>query len=83
MADCTQMPPRSVRSRAGARLRIDVSGNGFLWNMVRIIAGTLAEAGRGRLSVDDIREALSTGDRRKAGPSMPPGGLCLEWVMYK
>lgn len=80
---CTVTDVTGAGLSSGARLRIDVSGNGFLWNMVRIIAGTLAEAGRGRLTVDDIREALSTGDRRKAGPTMPPGGLCLEWVMYK
>ncbi|MCK6475920.1 MAG: tRNA pseudouridine(38-40) synthase TruA [Phycisphaerales bacterium] len=67
---------------AGTRLRIDISGNGFLWNMVRIVAGTLVEAGKGRLTCDDIREALRTGDRRKGGPTLPPAGLCLEWVRY-
>lgn len=64
------------------RVRIDISGSGFLWNMVRIIAGTLADAGRGRLGVEDVREALKTGDRRKAGPTFPASGLCLEWVRY-
>lgn len=64
------------------RVRIDISGSGFLWNMVRIVAGTLADAGRGRLDVDDVREALKTGDRRKAGPTFPASGLCLEWVRY-
>ncbi len=70
-------------TRADAeRVRIDISGSGFLWNMVRIIAGTLADAGRGRLDVEDVREALKTGDRRKAGPTFPASGLCLEWVRY-
>lgn len=70
-------------TRADAeRVRIDISGSGFLWNMVRIIAGTLADAGRGRLGVEDVREALKTGDRRKAGPTFPASGLCLEWVRY-
>jgi tRNA pseudouridine38-40 synthase len=64
------------------RLRIEVAGNGFLWNMVRILAGTLVEVGRGRLTPADIRGALATGDRRKAGPTLPPTGLCLEWVRY-
>lgn len=63
-------------------IRIDVSGSGFLWNMVRIIAGTLVEAGRGRLTPDDVRKALRTGDRRMAGPTLPPEGLCLEWIRY-
>lgn len=63
-------------------LRIDVSGSGFLWNMVRIIAGTLVEAGKGRLGPEQVREALATGDRRKAGPTLPGHGLCLEWIRY-
>jgi len=50
--------------------------------MVRIIAGTLAEAGRARLTAADVREALLTGDRRKAGPTFPASGLCLEWIRY-
>ncbi|HRJ50170.1 MAG TPA: hypothetical protein PKU91_06535, partial [Phycisphaerales bacterium] len=67
---------------SGQRYRIDVSGSGFLWNMVRIIAGTIVEAGRGRLSVDDVKAALATGDRRLAGPTLPACGLCLEWIRY-
>jgi tRNA pseudouridine(38-40) synthase len=63
-------------------LRIEVSGNGFLYNMVRIIAGTLVEVGRGKMSVDDVMRALQSGDRRLAGPTMPAQGLCLEWVEY-
>ncbi|QYK47824.1 MAG: tRNA pseudouridine synthase A [Phycisphaeraceae bacterium] len=65
------------------RIRIDISGSGFLWNMVRIIAGTLADAGRGRADVARIRDALRTGDRRLAGPTFPASGLCLEWITYK
>jgi len=65
------------------RIRIDVSGNGFLWNMVRIIAGTLLDAGRGWLSPDDVSSAIQQKDRRKAGPTLPARGLCLEWVKYK
>src|SRR5262245_30291723 len=69
--------------RAGEeRVRIDVTGNGFLWNMVRIIAGTLIEAGRGRLSPDDVSRAIESKDRRNAGPTMPAKGLCLEGVRY-
>jgi len=63
-------------------VRIEVSGNGFLYNMVRIIAGTLVEVGRGKMSVDDVRRALENGDRRLAGPTMPAQGLCLEWIEY-
>lgn len=61
---------------------IDVSGAGFLWNMVRIIAGTLVEVGRGRRTAADVRKALESRDRRDAGPTLPPTGLCLMWIRY-
>jgi len=64
------------------RITVTVAADGFLWNMVRIIAGTLMDVGRGRLSIDDVRAALESGDRRKAGPTVPPTGLCLEWGAY-
>lgn len=75
-------PPSYQPSRPDQLIRISVSGSGFLWNMVRIIAGTLVEAGKGRLTPEDVRSALMTGDRRKAGPTLPPHGLCLEWIRY-
>lgn len=65
------------------RVRIDVSGDGFLYNMVRIIAGTLVEVGRGRMSAEDVRKAIESGERRRAGPTLGPEGLCLEWVGYE
>jgi len=63
-------------------IRIDICGNGFLYNMVRIVAGTLAEVGRGRIDPGSIVEIIESGDRRRAGPTMPPQGLCLEWIEY-
>jgi tRNA pseudouridine38-40 synthase len=50
--------------------------------MVRIVAGTLVEVGRGRLRPSDIRAIIESKDRRRAGVTMPPAGLCLEWVRY-
>ena len=64
------------------RVRIDITGSGFLWNMVRIIAGTLSEVGRGRMTPDDVSRALESRRREDAGPTMPPEGLCLEWIRY-
>ncbi len=64
------------------RVRIDITGSGFLWNMVRIIAGTLCEIGRGRMTADEVTKALESGVREDAGPTMPPEGLCLEWIRY-
>lgn len=64
------------------RLRIDISGSGFLYNMVRIIAGTLVECGRGRMTADEVTRAIESKDRRNAGPTLPASGLCLEWIRY-
>ncbi|MBT8486792.1 MAG: tRNA pseudouridine(38-40) synthase TruA [Phycisphaerales bacterium] len=64
------------------RLRIDVSGNGFLYNMVRIIAGTLMQVGRGHWTPDVIPAVLAAADRVAAGPTLPPEGLRLEWIEY-
>ncbi|HHN77972.1 MAG TPA: tRNA pseudouridine(38-40) synthase TruA [Phycisphaerales bacterium] len=65
------------------RLVIRVSGSGFLYNMVRIIAGTLLEAGRGRIDPAHIPEILASKDRTRAGPTLPPQGLRLEWIRYE
>ena len=70
-------------SFASQRVTIDVSGNGFLWNMVRILAGTLHEVGRGRTDPADIPRILQATDRTAAGPTLPPEGLCLEWIRYE
>ncbi|MBI1190133.1 MAG: hypothetical protein GC200_05555 [Tepidisphaera sp.] len=77
-----QAPPSNALPGQGRRLRIEVSGNGFLYNMVRIIAGTLVEAGRGRLSPRDVSRVIEAKDRAMAGPTLPPTGLCLEWIRY-
>ena len=66
----------------GHRIRIDVSGSGFLYNMVRIIAGTLLDVGRNRIDIKDMPRIIASRDRRQAGPTLPPTGLCLEWIKY-
>jgi len=67
----------------GQRIRIDVSGNGFLWNMVRILAGTLLRVGIGRITPAQIPEIIAAKDRRAAGSTLPPTGLCLEQIILK
>ncbi len=62
---------------------IYVTGNGFLYNMVRIIAGTLVYVGMGKLSANDVEEALKTGDRTKVGKTLPAKGLHLIEVKYE
>lgn len=61
----------------GADLVLRVCGSGFLYNMVRIIAGTLMEVGRGRKSPEDIMSILEVRDRTAAGPTAPAQGLTL------
>lgn len=66
----------------GAYLFYTVTGNGFLYNMVRILAGTMLDIGRGRLPVSAMAEALATGKRTCAGATAPPHGLTLLRVRY-
>ena len=63
--------------RHGEEIVIRVCGSGFLYNMVRIIAGTLMEVGRGSLAPDKIKEILDAKDRCAAGPTAPACGLSL------
>ena len=63
-------------------VRFDVAGSGFLHHMVRIIVGTLVEVGRGRFAPAFVDEIIAGRDRTKAGRTMPPEGLCLEWIHY-
>ena len=63
-------------------LYMTLEGNGFLYNMVRIIAGTLWEVGIGRRDGKELEEIISSKDRGKAGKTAPPHGLYLEKVFY-
>ena len=63
--------------RNGDEVVISITGNGFLYNMVRIIAGTLIQIGRGKGRPADIREMLEKKDRTAAGPTAPAQGLFL------
>lgn len=68
--------------RNGDMIAITIEGNGFLYNMIRIIAGTLIEVGRGALPADDIPNILKGVDRSLAGPTAPPEGLILMKIDY-
>lgn len=68
-------------TREGSLIRIRVTGNGFLYNMVRIIAGTLMEVGKGKIDPQEVGEILEARNRKKAGPTAPARGLIL--VEYK
>ena len=64
------------------RIYIELTGSGFLYNMVRIISGTLVDVGLGKISADDIPEIILSGDRQMAGKTLPPQGLYLLKVEY-
>lgn len=65
-----------------AMIHIEVAATAFLKNMVRIVAGTLAAVGRGRMRVEDVAALLESGDRTHAGPTAPAHGLTLVSVEY-
>ncbi len=73
---CSQIPGPG-KGFEPREIVIRVSGTGFLYNMVRIIAGTLMEVGRGALQPEDVLTILEATDRTAAGPTAPPEGLML------
>lgn len=75
ITDCT------VR-RQGDRVTITVTADGYLYNMVRILAGTLVQVGLGRMRAGEIPGILASRDRRRAGPTLPAKGLMLVEVHY-
>ena len=64
-------------------ITIRVTGNGFLYNMVRIIAGTLMAVGTGHIQAEDMPSILEAKDRRAAGPTAPARGLTLIEMKYE
>ena len=64
------------------RIIIELTGNGFLYNMVRIIAGTLVDVGLGKIEANSIPNIIKSQDRTRAGKTLPPHGLYLVQVDY-
>jgi len=84
---CAAATPIRTVTRAGWRpagefWEFEITGNAFLQHMVRIIVGTLVEVGRGKRASDDMATILASRDRRRAGKTAPPHGLCLVEVHY-
>ena len=67
----------------GEEITIRISGNGFLYNMVRIIVGTLIRVGRGFYEPEKVKEILEAKDRKAAGVTAPPHGLILAEIRYE
>ena len=70
-------------AREGEIVTIELTGNGFLYNMVRIIAGTLVDVGIGKIEPCNVKEILEAKDRLKAGKTLLPMGLYLVNVEYE
>ena len=77
---------RTVRrcdiTRQFQEIVFDVIGDGFLYNQVRNMVGTLLEVGRGHWTPERIAEIMALGERKNAGPTAPARGLCLQWIRY-
>jgi len=69
-------------SRNAEFITLTIEANGFLYNMVRIIVGTLIDVGIGKIKPYDIKPIIESKDRRRAGATAPPQGLYLEKVYY-
>lgn len=69
--------------RTGDRVVFAIHGTGFLRHMVRILAGTLAEVGRGARPPGWLDTVVEARDRQTAGRTAPAAGLCLEWIRYR
>ena len=74
--------PAALWSGQGNRVTITVTADGYLYNMVRILAGTLVEAGLHKRTPESIPALLASRDRRRAGQTLPAKGLFLEDVAY-
>ena len=68
--------------RVGSEVYIIITGDGFLYNMVRIITGTLVEVGLGKRAPESVAETIKSTDRQKAGHTAPPQGLYLKKIYY-
>ena len=66
----------------GEKIIIELEGNGFLYNMVRIISGTIVDVGLGKIKSEEIPQILDSKDRTRAGKTLPPQGLYLVEVYY-
>lgn len=72
-----------IIEKENGKIWIELTGNGFLYNMVRIIAGTLVEVGMGNIESEEIPNIIEEKKREKAGKTLPPQGLYLVKVEYE
>ena len=73
---------KAIVKQEGEKIIIELTGNGFLYNMVRIISGTLFDGGLGKIQPEEIPEMIESKDRQRAGKTLPAHGLYLVEVKY-
>lgn len=73
---------KAIVKQEGEKIIIELAGNGFLYNMVRIISGTLLDVGLGKIQPEEIPEMIESKDRQRAGKTLPAHGLYLVEVKY-
>ena len=73
---------KATVERKDDRVIIELTGNGFLYNMVRIIAGTLVDVGTYKILPEDVKNIIEKKERKNAGKTLPAKGLCLVEVQY-
>lgn len=73
---------KAIVKQEGEKIIIELTGNGFLYNMVRIISGTLLDVGLGKIRAEEIPEIIESKDRQRAGKTLPAHGLYLVEVKY-
>lgn len=73
---------KAIVKQEGEKIIIELTGNGFLYNMVRIISGTLLDVGLGKIQPEEIPEMIESKDRQRAGKTLPAHGLYLVEVKY-
>lgn len=74
---------KAEMKESNGKIIIELTGDGFLYNMVRIICGTIVDVGLGKISADEIEDIIKSGDRTRAGKTLPPHGLYLVKVYYE
>ncbi len=80
--DCARTVYSAKVEREGDMVKFTVHADGYLYNMVRIMVGTLIEVGKGNIAPEQVADIIAAKDRSKAGPTAPPQGLFLNKVFY-
>lgn len=82
ITDCVRTIYECKVEKQDDLIKISLKGNGFLYNMVRIVCGTLLHVGIGKIETGNIVDIIESGNRNRGGPTLPAAGLYLKRVVY-